>query len=766
MTLFVKLTGLSLLFVSYISFAKEGTTPAPAVVFKENKGQLKDQHEEPRNDIHFYGSTQGLSYYLKSTGLSYQLYKQHGSGPTPSVEPFDKTQERKSDSVTIQRIDISWAGANPNAKIITTAPVAGVEHYYTSATPITDVKSYGSITYKNIYPSIDLKYYSKEGSLKYDYVVKPGADYRNIKLRIEGATSIEKNKDGSITIHTPLGGIQEGEPKVLQENRVIEASWVLAADVISLDIGEFDPAKPLIIDPLVFQTGFATQQATPFSYYQGREVSIDKNGNPFWCGIEAYQSFSNPAAFLKRPGFSLSYPIAAPWTISIGHACAADDSGNIFLAGSTESSSGIATTGVYQTTLSGLKDGFVLKVSSSGTTLWATYFGGPANDDIYSCATDKNGNLYAAGSTSSSSDIASPNAHQTSSGGAADGFLVKFSPEGQRVWATYYGGNGNDVINRCVVKKEGYVVFCGSTNSSTAISTQASYQSNLQGSDNAFLAAMDTNGVRLWATYFGGTSTFGEDCAIDSAGSIYLCGISTATGLGTTGTYQAAPGGGTDGYLARFDNTGMPVWCTYVGGSEYDVAYGCSVNNLGKVYVSGITQSATNIATADGWHNTLGTYNQGFYKDNAFLIEFDTSGHRWWGTYYFPVGGFQPKVWGRIRCNSDDNGNVYLCGSQLVTSNGGGNGFLFKFSSVPSNVETLLAAEDKVKIIPNPTKGMIRVVGEVPAKIKVVNVLGQVVLEVSNQATVSLYHLFNGAYMVNLYDESGRLYHTEKIIKN
>ena len=65
-----------------------------------------------------------------------------------------------------------------------------------------------------------------------------------------------------------------------------------------------------------------------------------------------------------------------------------------------------------------------------------------------SCSTDSSGNVYFAGLTSSHTNIASPGAFQTTYGGDPwDAFLAKFTTGGQRIWATYYGGQIEDQVS-------------------------------------------------------------------------------------------------------------------------------------------------------------------------------------------------------------------------------------------------------------------------------------------------------------------------------
>jgi hypothetical protein len=204
-----------LMLVSFLSATAQRQENA-LISFKENKGQLTDQHRGLRSDVLYYGNNNGLSFFLKQDGISYQLYRRNGQAGRKvnaqgMVEPSDK-----KDTLVIQRLDVKWLGANINAPVTTGDRTEGVDNYYLAHCPdgIMGVKNYGQLIYHNIYPDIDLKYYSKNGSLKYDYIVKPGASPSAIRFKLEGATSIKLNRNGSLSFNTPLGAVDEGAPEV------------------------------------------------------------------------------------------------------------------------------------------------------------------------------------------------------------------------------------------------------------------------------------------------------------------------------------------------------------------------------------------------------------------------------------------------------------------------------------------------------------------------------------------------------------------------
>ena len=184
---------------------------------------------------------------------------------------------------------------------------------------------------------------------------------------------------------------------------------------------------------------------------------------------------------------------------------ATDRSGNVFISGSTASTSGIATPGSYQSTYGGgTDDVFLAKFNPSGSIQWASYFGGASDDQAYAIACDDSGSVYITGSTASTSGIATPGAYQvTNGGGARDTYIGKFSGAGAIQWASYFGGAATD-FGVSVVTLGRKVFVAGITNSTSAIATPGAYQAIYGGGiQDAFLAEFSSTGAIQWATYYG-----------------------------------------------------------------------------------------------------------------------------------------------------------------------------------------------------------------------------------------------------------------------
>jgi hypothetical protein len=234
--------------------------------------------------------------------------------------------------------------------------------------------------------------------------------------------------------------------------------------------------------------------------------------------------------------------------------CATDASGNVYIAGTTSSNASIASGG-HQIARGGSRDAFLVKFNPSGVRQWATYYGGTGDDQSLFCAADVSGNIYLAGRTNSNDSIAFNGHQNIFGRGSLDGFLVKFNTSGVRQWATYYGGLGWDEIRSCATDTLGNVYAAGYTTSNASISSGGHQNSFGEGAYNGFLVKFNASGKRSWATYYGATTHSGQanSCATDSSGNVYLAGLTFSTTSIASGGHQNTYGGSTDAYLAKFN---------------------------------------------------------------------------------------------------------------------------------------------------------------------------------------------------------------------
>jgi hypothetical protein len=631
------------------------------LVFEENIGQVRDQNNNLRSDVLYSGTDGKMNFHLKATGISYQLH-QVLTWKIPDSEKLASVGQNHPDNIQLQRIDLDWIGCQ-NASISGDEELEDKTNYFSEGLEYYGAKSYNRVRYENIYNLIDLIYYESDGGLKHDWIVKPGGDFSQIKIKISGAT-VQVGENGEVILQTPTGNCQEFKPIAFQEGRELPAKWEIKGDTLTFDINGYDPTKELTIDPLTRVWG---------SYYggtntdYGEEVATDASNNVYLVGytfstgniatVGSFQTIisSTPDAYLVK--FSTNG--VRQWgtyyggtSTDYGQGCCTDPSGNVYLVGYTFSN-GLATAGSHQTTLSGGPDAFLVKFNTSGTRLWATYYGGTLTEYGEGVACDPSGNVYFSGRSSSTSSISTVGSHQFTKSSGTDGMLVKFNTNGVRQWGTYYGGTGTDYCFDVCVDASSNVFINGYTTSSGGISTAGSHQPTLGGGSDDYIAKFNTNGVRQWGTYYGGTTTeFGYGIACDATGNVFTTGYTqSANNISSPGSQQPTPGTFPDAFVTKFNTNGVRQWGTYLGGGGDDRSWSICTGTLGNVYVVGQTSSANNISTANSFQqNVSGT-------PDAFIVEYNTNGVIQSGTYY----GGTSLDYGDGVC-SDASGNIYICG--------------------------------------------------------------------------------------------------------
>jgi|GEM_PF-672490 len=597
--------------------------------FTENKGQVADHAGNSRPDV-LYALTGGtVKVYLTKKGIIYS-YIQVGAGAGEAGDARfggEGLSTAGNPSVRTYQVEMHWAGADPGVNVRAEEPTGETSTYYLPHCPagVSGARSFGRVRYENIYPHVDLVFYFTGQQLKYDFIVKPGGRVEDIRLRYEGAGGIEPAPDGSVRIANPLGSLTEGKPFTYQLRngrvREVKASYRAKANGLGfrVDSAAYDRSRPLVIDPALLWS----------TYYGG--ASLDHGG-----------------------------------TVVTG------PDGSVYLAGHTQSASGISAAG-HLTTASGGTDAFLVKFSPDGARAWATYYGGTNREEARGLAVDAAGNVYLAGTTWSQDNIAA-GGHQPASGGTFDAFLVKFDAGGRRQWATFYGGDYGDAGNAVSTDAGGNVYLAGETFSPTGIAA-GGYQNSI-GHDNiftnkdAFLVKFNAAGVRQWGTYYGGTyvqdydvfsnTDAGHSVCTDAAGNVYLAGATTSPhGMALNG-HQSRVGGYNknypnhqlDAFVVKFDGAGRRQWATYYGGDEYDEGHAIRADADGNVYLAGQTYSATGIATVAAHQPALSGSSDGF------LVQFNAAGVRQWGTYF---GGTGDEAGMALSLYA--NGYVYLAGT-------------------------------------------------------------------------------------------------------
>jgi hypothetical protein len=691
--------------VTIIAKPQLSATKGSGLLFRENKGQVVDQNGRARPDILFSGQVDGLTFHLDQQGMHYQLIKpslQETNNPLHSGETL--TQE--SSKMDIYRVDIKWKGANPHPVVECLNPLHGVEHFYNvpdGMEPALNVKSYREVRYKDIYPGIDIHFYEREGGLEYDFEVSAHANPDNIRLAISGA-ELRVNEKQELCLKTPLGEIREGGLEVWQGEKRIKAEWIVNAEDVSFQLGAYDPAKPLRIDPpvrvwgtyygggnaqfdLVSDISYTTipQNAIVFSGQTNSTTNISTAGShqvSIGGGSDLFLAkFNEDGTRLWATYYGGSASDVPSWN-DFYSANVVDGNGNIYLAGSTTSNNNIATPGSFMSSYTAGSQtlGFLVKFNQSGIRQWGTYLGS-AFTVISDAAVDATGNIYLTGATQGASNIATSGTHKpVFSGTGLDAWVMCFSTTGARLWGTYFGGSRSELAKSISVNANGKIAIAGSTNSLDGISTpdahQTTYGGGLDGGiwkDDAFVAVFQATGNLDWATYYGaaGTQTsLGKDRAnavvMDKHGNVYVTGYTGSNNLSTTGAFRellrSNAVGGKDGFITKFDYAGKRVWGTYYGAANGTEIQGIRLINDMKIVIAGTTGvpntgQSNDIITSDAFKKEVN------FSQNGLFAVFDTAGNREYSTVY--GGTISDFIWG-VDVSAD--GKIFLCGQARSTT--------------------------------------------------------------------------------------------------
>lgn len=630
--------------------------------FTENKGQIFDQNHLPNPSVKYLATFgNGLNVQLNSNGFSYDTYsvdrkiiKRENSTPSILQTPIEEL------TYNYHRIDIELVGANQNAIIVAEDPSTEFANYYNAITPekgVCGVKTYGKITYLDIYPGIDLEFYVKDGGEKlveYNFIIHKNADISQIQLRYSGANSAQI-VDSKIVLETSNGKLSENIP----------ASWIKEThqkqDVRYRFISNFNNCLTV-----------------------GFEIT-DKNANNGTLIIDPTPAI-DWATYIGGTGNDIAFGLAT------------DLMGNTYVTGRTQGDVSMATAGAHQVALGGSWDAFYSMYNSAGVKLYSTYFGGANNDMGCKIALDAYLGLYVVGKTQSANAIATTGAQLTTLIGGGAIFLAKFNAtSGMRDWGTYYGGGASDgdvgdvdnvpSIAVCPINPIS-VYISGKTNSTTPsnIATVDALQTSLNGDNDVCIARYNSSGVLQWGTFYGGANfDSGMEMAMDGSKNVIISGLSNSTtGFATSGSHQVAMGGSFDAFVMKIDSNNVLKWCTYYGGTGFDRGDGVAVDLNGNIFLTGLAESSTGAEISTGGSHQV-TNGGGI---DAILVKFNSNGVRQWGTYY---GGSGVDI-GKdvtVTCGNDliicgetqSSTSISTTGSYDPTFNGGKDVLLARFNN-------------------------------------------------------------------------------------
>lgn len=248
--------------------------------FIENRGQFN--HKNGLSVMPLFGvENAGVQIYFTANMVSYRV-DTFRTKERPGTKPENEFGEVERYSYFMH---IRWVGANPTASIVGSKKLSEVFHYayMNPSKNIYDVPGYEKITYKDLYPNIDVEFmFHPVQGIKYNYIVRPGGDVSQISWVYRTSTGYAPFKDvaGNIHLNSPWGDFIEHAPSTFyadNPSHSIVSSYVLQDTIARFSIGSYLTHKTIVIDPWTTNPTLTTQNKI-------YDIEKDAVGNIYVCG--------------------------------------------------------------------------------------------------------------------------------------------------------------------------------------------------------------------------------------------------------------------------------------------------------------------------------------------------------------------------------------------------------------------------------------------------------------------------------------------------
>ncbi|MBU3713767.1 MAG: PKD domain-containing protein [Ferruginibacter sp.] len=561
------------------------------IEFVENKGQWDGA-------VLYKGNFKTGSFYIEKNSFSALIhnadeFKQiaqlmHGNHDSP-------LQMDKKVILHSFHYRVSFLGASDKIASAPEKPIQSINNYFIGNDPsrwASNCRLFQSVTCKDVYPNIDIRYYTEGEKLKYDFIVHPGGNASQIAMRYDGPSSIYVKKK-ELIIKTTVGDIKELYPYSYQpssegnQREEVACKYVVRDNVVTFDLKKYDPTKILVIDPSIIFSSFTGSAADNWGYTAtpGPDGSLFAGGVCFGEG------------FLTSPGSYQS----------------------------------VYSGGVVEGALQG-HDIAIFKFSPDGTRReYATYLGGNGNEQPHSMIADANGNLIIAGRSFSgnypttipligsggNNDIVITKLNATGTGIIGSVRIGGSNDDGVNIRSKYEPPDGADRLRRnygddarseVILDDANNIILASCTQSSNfpvrgaSLNALGLYGGGFQ--DGLILKFNSNLSSYIYGSYFGGS---GDDaCFVTSINpltkNIFIAGATTSNDLPGNKFSVISPsnnGGETEGFITqvRLDGTGI-LKTSYLGTSGTDIVYGLKFDKNGFPYVMGTTTGSWPVINA------------------------------------------------------------------------------------------------------------------------------------------------------------------------
>jgi hypothetical protein len=619
----------------------------PNLVYLPNKGQLLNTNLNHETDILYYNLTNYPETYLAKNRMSFLQFH---------VDTLVSTTD------SLERIDMVFRGANPGVEIFNEDK--GTDHdynFFVGDVTATGLHGYNKLIYPNLYTGIDLHYYSNAYGFKAYFVVKPGADPRDIELLLQGQQSNTVTANNLI-ISGLLGDITLRQPNVYNiiggiNVPVTGTGWALNTNTVTFNVGSYVNTDPLVIE---------------FSLTSGAVVfnnsSVGPGDNLKWC---TYVGNTSVDRFQRM---------------------ATDRENNKYMGGTSDGNNYPIFNGPFQSTNINGTAIVISKFTHLNQLLHSTYYGGtatsstdPLRSTLEGIAVDSLQHVFFTGQTNNSNfpfplinpagsyDYkVNPTNGTNSSNYYISAYIVKLdSAMNTKLWGSHIGDTYFSVGHDVMVDANQNVTVTGESNSlyGTFHFPTAAAGSYYNTDGKGFIFRFSNNGIPQYATKMGARILRIEK---NPTGGDYFVGGRMSTG--DIGQYYKNPGGGAyydstvyidDYYLARFNSLDNISWATVIGGTQPEYFDDMTLRDstlilIGRANGAGFPIKYAPGQYVDSVHTNTGTSD----FDVAFIRLNSYTGKHIYSSYY---GGPYMHDW-TASCVIDQNGNYYIGGNTYSTA--------------------------------------------------------------------------------------------------
>ncbi len=432
-------------------------------------------------------------------------------------------------------------------------------------------RTFGTVRYADLWTGIDLKLEAMGTTLKGTYTVAPDADPHDIVLRHHGADDVTIDDDGRLVIATPSGSVIDAAPVAWQlvdgEHRDVDVGFRVTASEdeafdVTFSVGHYDTSRPLLIDPAVIVTaGFlgGADDDNPSA------IEVDDVGNVYVSGSTRSTEASFPV--LVGPELTWDGPFFPP------HG-----------------------------------DAFIAKLDPNGTLLYAGFLGGTELDYINGLAVDSLGRAYVGGYTRSEEYNGFPvkNGPDLTYNFGGDGWVARVAADGSTLdYCGYIGGNSGDRVFGVDVDElfRMYVVGRFKSLPATLPLQGGPFLTEPGGATDSFIARVSPNGTTLeYCGYLGGDDQ--EDITevvADKFGGAWFSGWTWSTNFPSVGSLGPVHNGSIEAVVGRVAINGSSLTsCGFIGGLGSEFPISLELDDVGSVYVSGVTHDPSTFPTLIG----------------------------------------------------------------------------------------------------------------------------------------------------------------------